>query len=203
MFPCPLFCLSLELQTEQAVFTCLLSPSSDWLTALWVTHDQAYHRSHSGAFMMVNRAERHVMFGYIYRRPATCLLCVAFGVEGCWWMRRGAGVVGSEAGLVPAGWAWETSAIPNDSYGGGSTKQDVSITYFLEWTEWKSLRSYCFHTLRVSTNPLQVITDSNSPENVFYTIWALYGKDLHSSDTWSGYYLYSPIFNQTNCWHMC
>ena len=35
VFPCPLFCLSLELQTEQAVYARLLSPSSDWLTALW------------------------------------------------------------------------------------------------------------------------------------------------------------------------
>ena len=57
VFPCPLFCLSLELQTEQAVFARLLSPSSDWLTALWVARYQAYHWSHSGAFTLVNTAE--------------------------------------------------------------------------------------------------------------------------------------------------
>ena len=73
----------------------------------------------------------------------------------------------SEAGLGPAGWGWETSAIQNDSYGGGSRKWDVSIAYFFEWTEWKSLRTDCFHNLRVPTNHLQVITDSKSPENVF------------------------------------
>ena len=57
VLPCPLFCLSLELQTEQAVFARLLSPSSDWLTALWVARYQAYHWSHSGAFTLVNTAE--------------------------------------------------------------------------------------------------------------------------------------------------
>ena len=37
MFPCLLFCLPLVLQTEQAVFACLLSPFSEWLTALLVS----------------------------------------------------------------------------------------------------------------------------------------------------------------------
>ena len=64
-------------------------------------------------------------------------------------------VMGSEAGLVTAGWGWVTSANPSDSYGGGSTKHNVSITYFSEWTEWKCPRSDCFHTLRVPTDPFK------------------------------------------------
>ena len=48
----------------------------------------------------------------------------------------------------------------------------VSIAYFLEWTELISLQSDCVHTLKVPTDPLQVITHSKSPENVLYTIWA-------------------------------
>ena len=65
---------------EQAVYACLLSPS-DWLTALWVTRDQAYYWSHSSAFTisLVNTAESHVfMFGYSYRRPATYLQSECF-----------------------------------------------------------------------------------------------------------------------------
>ena len=87
-----------------------------------------------------------------------------------WWVR--------EAGLVPAGWGWETSAILNDITRIGSTKQDVLITYFLEWTEWKIPWSDCFHTLRVPTDPLQVITASKSQGNVFYAKSSL--KDLRA-----------------------
>ena len=65
VFPCPLFCLSLELQREQAVFTCLLSLSSDWLTALWETHDQAYQRSHWLPLVVNNAESPVVMFAAI------------------------------------------------------------------------------------------------------------------------------------------
>ena len=78
--PCPLFCLSLERQTEQAVFACLLSPSSDWLTALWVTCYQAYHWSHSGAFTLVNTAESCYVCSY--RRAATRFQSLT---TGCFW----------------------------------------------------------------------------------------------------------------------
>ena len=77
-----------------------------------------------------------------------------------WWRWREAGVVGLEAGLVLAGWGCEKSAIPSDIIRMGRTKQDVSITYFLEWTEWKCPLGDCLYTLRVPTYPLQVITDS-------------------------------------------
>ena len=57
-----------------------LSPSSDWLTALWVTCFQAYHWSHSGAFTLVNTAEScHVCS---YRRAATCFQSLT---TGCFW----------------------------------------------------------------------------------------------------------------------
>ena len=63
-----------------AVFACLLSASSDWLTALWVARCQAYHWSRSGAFTLVNTAEScHVCS---YSRAATRFQSLT---TGCFW----------------------------------------------------------------------------------------------------------------------
>ena len=72
--------LSLERQTEQAFFACLLSPSSDWLTSLWVTCYQAYHWSHSGAFTLVNAAGSCCVCSY--RRADTRFQSLT---TGCFW----------------------------------------------------------------------------------------------------------------------
>ena len=61
-------------------FWCLLSPSSDWLTALWVARHQAYHWSHSGAFTLVNTAESCHVCGD--RRAATRFQSLT---TGCFW----------------------------------------------------------------------------------------------------------------------
>ena len=90
-------------------------------------------------------------------------------------------VVGSEAALVPSGWGWEMSAIPNDiilrrKY---ETRRFDNIFLRTNWVK-KSVK-WWFHTLRVPTDPtdpLEVITDSKSPENVFYTIWALLSSSV-------------------------
>ena len=110
VFPCPLFCLSLELQTEQAVFAC--SSFIIYEPLLWL---------------------------------ADCTL---------------SGVVGSDTQLVPAGWGWEKSVIPWWHH----TGEEVRNAYFLEWSE-KVHGVNVF--ILVPTDPLQVITDSKSPENVF------------------------------------
>ena len=75
-FPCPLFCLSLELQTEQAVFACLLSPSSDWLTSLspvslWRIDDLSGKHSWKSRCYVCS-----------HRRAATYLQLVT---TGCFW----------------------------------------------------------------------------------------------------------------------
>ena len=68
---------------------------------------------------------------------------------------RGAGVVGSEAGLVPAGWGWETSAIPNDIIRGRKyeTRRFNNIFVSMDWV--KGSQNDCFHTLRVPTDPFK------------------------------------------------
>ena len=77
---------SLELQTERAVFACVINylwAPPDWVTALWVTREQAHHWSQSGALTisLVNTTKS-------------------------FW------TVSSESGLVPAGWGWQKSATP-------------------------------------------------------------------------------------------
>ena len=82
---CPLFCLSLVFQTEQAVFACLIHYS--WAPALigWLHFEWHATRPFPGLILahwlsLVNTAESHVvMFGYIYRRPATYSQSVTTG----------------------------------------------------------------------------------------------------------------------------
>ena len=82
--------------------------------------------------------------------------------EGWWWWWWGAGVVGSEAGPVPAGWGWETSAISYDSYG-----EEVRNATFQKHISSNGLsEKVYFPTLRVPTDPLQVITDSKISEHM-------------------------------------